>query len=126
MSCRTEQNLWDRRVLGDLKEEFLLYGTNNKRQAEEARGVQGEECVCVRSHLRGVGDSECDHVFAGVFNEEVMLIQQLHLPHPQPSQLIKKLEKPGGDETKHTRVSTNATCDDWKDASHLITLLLKQ
>lgn len=49
-------------------------------------------CVCV-FYLRGVGDSQCDHVFAGVFNEKVMLIQQLHLPHPQPPQLVKKLEK---------------------------------
>lgn len=48
-------------------------------------------CVCV--YLRGVGDSERDHIFAGVFNEEVMLVQQLHLPHPQPPQLIKKLEE---------------------------------
>lgn len=47
--------------------------------------------VCV--YLWGVGDSERDHVLTGVFNEEVMLIQQLHLPHPQPPQLIKELEE---------------------------------
>lgn len=51
-------------------------------------------CVCVCFYLGGVGDSERDHLFAGVFNEEVMLIQQLHLPHPQPPQLIKELEEP--------------------------------
>lgn len=50
--------------------------------------------MCLCWYLRRVGDSERDHILAGVFDEEVMLIQQLHLPHPQPSQLIKKLEKP--------------------------------
>lgn len=86
----------EKRVRGDLKEESLLYSTHNKRH-ERGRGEQQREhreefrCVCV--YLWGVGDSECDHVFAGVFNEEVMLIQQLHLPHPQPPQLIKKLEE---------------------------------
>lgn len=61
-------------------------------------------------YLRGVGDSERDDVFAGVFNEEVMLVQQLHLPHPQPPQLIKKLEEPDN-ETESERADLTSLTD---------------
>lgn len=114
MNHRTEQNLKEKHVLGDLKEESLSCSSNNKRHERGRREQQREHteefrcvCVCVCFYLWGVGDSKRDHVLAGVFNEEVMLIQQLHLPHPQPPQLIKELEE-SDDKTK-SRVN-------WRDS----------
>lgn len=70
-------------------------------QEREERATRERERASERArarthtHLRGVRDSERDHVLAGVFDEEVMLVQQLHLPHPQPPQLVEELEEPG-------------------------------
>lgn len=96
MNHRTEENLREEHVLGNLEVECLSCGSNNKRRERQERATREHThtrifYVCV--YLRGVGDSERDHVLTGVFNEEVMLIQQLHLPHPQPPQLIKELEE---------------------------------
>ena len=39
----------------------------------------------------GLGGPERDHVLAGVSQEDVVLVQQLHLPHPQALDLVKEL-----------------------------------
>lgn len=45
-------------------------------------------------YLRGVGDPQRDHIFASVLDEQVMLVQELHLPHAQLPELIEELKEP--------------------------------
>lgn len=45
-------------------------------------------------YLGRVRHPQRDHVFTGVFDEEMALIQKLHLPHAELPQLIEVLEEP--------------------------------
>lgn len=53
------------------------------------RGYYG---MCGR-YLGGVSDAQGHHVLAGVFDQQVILIQQLHFPHAQLPQLVEELKE---------------------------------
>lgn len=57
--------------------------------------VSGYSSACfLFFYLRGVGDPQCDYIFTGVLDEQVMFVQELHLPHAQLPELIEELKEP--------------------------------
>lgn len=44
-------------------------------------------------YLGGVSDAQGHHVLAGVFDQQVILVQQLHFPHAQLAQLVEELKE---------------------------------
>lgn len=66
----------------------------------QAEAFHPEECINYGGYygmrgqyLGGVSDTQGHHVLAGVFDQQVILIKQLHFPHAQLPQLVKELKE---------------------------------